>query len=282
MIPGVDSYSYHRFFGEIRTGESDPGQRWTQLDLLDEVVDLGSRLVSLETCYFPDSAGFWDELAEALDERDLDCAVAWGAPRGLRRGTDWEAARDLMATVPRVARLGATELRIVLGGPADLSVEPERDVLDRVVPLLVDVVSEADGHGVRISVETHCDLTLGAVEQLMDRMAGRLGIVLDTANVVRIGSDLLDATRRLSPFIRMLHLKDVILSEADLGDPGGWWPCVALGSGDLDVAGMLAVLRQEGFEGPACVEVADVRPGDSERQIVRDGLGWLRTELSVQ
>jgi hypothetical protein len=48
MQPGVDSYSYHRFFGEIRSGESDPGNRWSQFDLIEEMARIDSDLVSLE------------------------------------------------------------------------------------------------------------------------------------------------------------------------------------------------------------------------------------------
>ena len=51
MRVGIDTYSYHRFFGEIREGEEDPGTRWTTWDFLDRAVELRVDGVSLETCY---------------------------------------------------------------------------------------------------------------------------------------------------------------------------------------------------------------------------------------
>lgn len=278
MQPGVDSYSYHRFFGEIRGGESDPGIRWSQFDLIEEMVRIDAGLVSLETCFFPEGDAVWAEMAAELDRCGLERAVAWGAPRGLKRGTDPDAAEDLMKTLELTTVLGASELRIVLGGPADFGAEAEGEALDRLAPILGRVLDAAHQMGVAVSAETHCDLTISALSELVDWLGGRLGVVLDTANVVRIGADLLEATRRLAPHVRMLHLKDIRLAEADVGDPAGWWPCVPLGSGDLQVAEALSILSGAGFAGPACVEVADVPAGADEREIVRQGLERLQTE----
>lgn len=279
MQPAVDSYSYHRFFGEIRSGESDPGIRWSQFDLIEETARIDAGLISLETCFFPEEDGFWEELTAELDRLDLERAVAWGAPRGLKRGTDPDAVEDLMSTLERTPGIGASHLRIVLGGPADFRAEPESEALERMIPVLRRVLGAADQIGVTVSAETHCDFTISALDELVGRLDGRLGVVLDTANVVRIGADLLESTRRLAPHVQMLHLKDIRLAEADIGEPAGWWPCVPLGRGDLDVAGVLAVLTSGGFAGPACVEVADVPADADERQIVREGLDWLRTRI---
>ena len=38
MRVGIDTYSYHRFFGEIRKGEQDPGIRWTTWDFLARAI----------------------------------------------------------------------------------------------------------------------------------------------------------------------------------------------------------------------------------------------------
>lgn len=189
-----------------------------------------------------------------------------------------DAVDDLMRKLERTPAIGASQLRIVLGGPADFGAEPEGEALERMIPVLQGVLGVADQIGVTVSAETHCDFTIPALCELVDRLDGRLGVVLDTANVVRIGADLLESTRHLAPHVRMLHLKDIQIAEADIGDPAGWWPCVPLGSGDLDVAGALSVLTSAGFAGPACVEVADVPAGADEREIVRKGLEWLRME----
>ena len=77
MRVGIDTYSYHRFFGEIREGEEDPGTRWTTWDFLDRAVELGVDGVSLETCYLDlDDPAFRERLAMSLDGAGLDRALA--------------------------------------------------------------------------------------------------------------------------------------------------------------------------------------------------------------
>ena len=64
MRVGIDTYSYHRFFGEIREGEGDPRTRWTTWDFLDRAVELEVDGVSLETCYLElDNPAFRERLA---------------------------------------------------------------------------------------------------------------------------------------------------------------------------------------------------------------------------
>ena len=77
----------------------------------------------------------------------------------------------------------------------------------------------------------------------------------------------------------MVHVKDLDLSEADSGNPGGWWPCTSLGHGDLDLEGVLAELRSVGFEGLACLELATLPAGSEEDRMVKDSITWLREWL---
>lgn len=280
MDVGVDSYSYHRFFGEIRPGERDPGTRWTQWDFLEEAAALGVDWVSLETCYLPNDDSVWDEVARRVAEAGLSIAVAWGHPRGLRMGLDAHAVGDMAAMLDRAIGLGSPLLRIVAGGPADFGVEPEGTVVGRVAPVLREFCSRAIDAGVTVAVETHADLTLEGLEDLLDAVPA-LGVVLDTANVPRVGGDLLDASRRLAERTVMVHCKDLDLEAADQGDPGGWWPCRPLGDGGLPLVGCLQALSAAGFEGPVCVEVATIPDDLDEREVVRDGVRWLRYTIGT-
>ena len=103
-------------------------------------------------------------------------------------------------------------------------------------------------------------------------------MVLDTANVVRVGSDLMEATRLLARTTDMVHMKDLDLSDAGFGDPGGWWPCTSLGAGNLDLHGVLAELRSVGFSGLLCVEVATLPAGSDEDRMVAESVAWLRQQ----
>ena len=275
---GVDSYSYHRYFGELREGEEDPGIRWSHEEFMGRAGELGLDGVSLETCYLPmDEAGLAERLADQAGEHGLDLVLAWGHPGGLQMGRSAEAFRDMLETLPTAATAGCDLVRIFVGTYTHWGLEPEAAVLDRVVPQVIEACAVAADLGMELALETHCDLTLDALCELLDRAGrGDLGVVLDTANLVRIGEDLVDGTRRLAPFARMLHVKDLLLADADFGNPGGWWPCCALGEGDLDLDGAFAELRSADFSGLACVEIGTLPEGANEDDVVERSVEWLR------
>ena len=282
MRLGLDSYSYHRYFGELREGEEDPGIRWSHEDFMRRAGELGLDGVSLETCYLPmDDPALAERLAEQAAGHGLELVLAWGHPGGLRMGTSAAANLRMLKALPVAAAAGCSLVRIVVGTFTHWGLEPEGPVLDRVVPLVAGACERAADLGMELAIETHCDLTLDALCELVDRV-GRddLGVVLDTANLVRIGEDLCEGTRRIARFTRMLHVKDLLLAEADFGNPGGWWPCCALGDGDLDLDGALGELRAAGFDGLACVEVGTLPVGSNEDDLVERSADWLRAAAS--
>lgn len=278
MRVGVDTYSYHRFFGEIRDGESDPGTRWSTWDFLDRAVELRVDGVSLETCYLAlDLPGFMAGLGERIKATGLEPVLAWGHPGGLEVGTDPAQVDDLFNALDHAVTLESRLMRIVLGTYFHWQLEPEQESIERLVPILRRVVDEARDKGIDLAIETHCVLSVEGLVELVERVGSdNLGVVLDTANVVRVGSDLVEATARLAPLTRMLHVKDLDLSEASFGNPGGWWPCLPLGRGDLDLRGALGVLGDHGFDGLACVELATLPEGVDEDAAVADSVAWLR------
>ena len=278
MRVGIDTYSYHRFFGEIRDGETDPGTRWSTSDFVDRSIELGVDGVSLETCYLTlDVPGYTAGLRQRLDEAGLERVLAWGHPGGLEVGKSDAKVDDLLKAVDHSVTIGAGLMRIVLGTYTHWQLEPETESIERLEPVLRRVTQEAAEQGVDLAIETHCVLSVEGLAELIERVASdSLGVVFDTANVVRVGSDLVEATRRLAPFTRMLHIKDLDLSEASFGDPGGWWPCVPLGQGDLDLAGSLDILQQANFDGLSCVELATLPEGTNEDSAVAERVAWLR------
>ena len=168
-------------------------------------------------------------------------------------------------------------MRLVVGTFTHWGREPPHVSVDRLVPRVQAACRQAAEVGVRLSIETHTALPVEALAELVRRVdAPNLGVVLDTANVVRVGSDLMEATRLLAPLTDMVHMKDLDLSDAGFGDPGGWWPSTSLGAGDLDLRGVLAELRSVGFEGLVCVELATLPPGSDEDRIVAESVDWLR------
>ena len=117
MKIGIDSYSYHRFFGEWYAGlQEDPGTRMTVLDFLGRAVDLGAEGVSLESCFLPTDDASVEALGIELAARALVPVWAWGHPHGLRSGTDREAAHDCARHLAIARTVGAQVMRICGGG----------------------------------------------------------------------------------------------------------------------------------------------------------------------
>ena len=283
MKVGIDTYSYHRFFGEIREGEEDPGIRWTTWDFLDRAAELEVDGVSLETCYLDlDDPAFRERLAGFLTDSGLEAVIAWGHPGGLEMGKPDRRLQDLLAMIDIAASLGISLVRLVVGTYTHWGMEPPDASVERLVPRVRAACRHAAEQGIRLAIETHTALPIASMAELIERAdAPNLGVVLDTANVVRVGSDLLQATRLLAPKTDMVHLKDLDLADASFRDPGGWWPCTSLGEGDLDLPGVLAELRTTGFSGLACVELATLPPGTEEDQVVEESVTWLRESIRL-
>lgn len=53
MKIGIDSYCYHRFFGEVYDDQEAPKKNMTMEDFLRRAKELDVDGVSLESCFFP-------------------------------------------------------------------------------------------------------------------------------------------------------------------------------------------------------------------------------------
>lgn len=276
---GVDTFTFHRFLGEVRFDEA-PTEPWGREHLLDVLAALEVDVVSYETAFV--TAPLATELPlvdAALTATGSSMVVAWGHPRGLRLTSDGPAWHALDEACAIAADLGHDLLRFVLGNPLDLETAPAADVVvSRLAAPLARLVERWADRGLRLALENHVALPMDTFVQLVDAVPD-LGVVLDTGNVVRVGADLPATVRRLAPRVAMVHAKDFDLSCSAVDEPRGPWRCVPLGEGDLPVDDALDVLRLQGFVGPVCVELQELAPAWASREL--DALGrsltWLRT-----
>lgn len=287
MLIGVDTYSYHRQLGELRDGELPPPRRWSHDDLLDAVIAAGAEVVSLETCFLPDlQQSTLAATVARLRDSGVEPVFAWGHPDGLAGGHRHAALRELEGLLGELARLEVSLLRIVVGGPTQWQSEPEEAMVTRLRPQLSRLNERAAEYGVQLAVETHCELTLTSFAALIE-VVPELGVVLDTGNVIRVGSTLGEAVRLLGARVVMVHAKDLSLREVVPGaHPAGRWYCTAVGDGAVPVASALRSLTSIGFEGAVCVELMELDPliAEDERAVVEQSLRTLRTwrdELSL-
>ena len=69
MKVGIDSYCFHRFFGEVYPQQQVPEQRQTLEDFIEIAKGLAVDGVSLESCFFPSmEASYLAEICAMLDD----------------------------------------------------------------------------------------------------------------------------------------------------------------------------------------------------------------------
>jgi L-ribulose-5-phosphate 3-epimerase len=114
------------------------------------------------------------------------------------------------------------------------------------------LADEAEKAGVVIALEIHGDIMAsGAITLPLLEKIGRdsVGINYDTANVVYYSGD--TATEDIPKVVD--KLLNVHLKESKGGK--GVWNFGEIGTGDVDFAGVLEILRNAGYDGPYSVEL---------------------------
>ena len=285
MKLGIDSYTYHRFFGEWYAGlQDDPGARMTVFDFLDRAKAHGVAGVSLESCFLPDDDASIDKLREGLDARGLERVWAWGHPSGLQSGkAPPDVAQDLVKHLGVARGVGARVMRICGGGRRT---RPDRwdDHKRGLVAQLRPLVDEAQTHGVVMAIENHIDLLADEMVDLIETIGSPwLGVCYDTANNLRMLEDPVVVARKLAPYARATHVKDV---TAQKGDPRtfAFWPSVPLGRGLIDLPLVLACLDDAKFDGLLALEIDYLAPAyvaDGEEAAVGASLDYLRKAIAA-
>lgn len=289
MRVGIDSYSYHRLYGEVRSGEEPlPGPRWAleARPVLDHARDLAVDDVFLETCYLPEPEAIGaGTLAPA---RPVRVGFSWGHPwpegafHGLDGGRTPAAEGHLARWIALCARLGHKVMRITLGSPASRGTEPGRVLVDRLTEPTRRAGERATEVGLALAIENHGDLRAEEILEIIARTGcTNLGVTLDNVNLIRVGDDMLEGTRVLASKVMLVQLKD----HPPTPDPTIWGGPVgvALGEGVAPLREILVILEAAGFDGPVCVELASLGEGKvDELARIERSVAWLRANVPGQ
>jgi len=261
----IDSYCYHRYFGECYAGLQQPADRsMTVWDFLKRARQLGVAGVSLESCFLPSfEDDFLRPLKDALDSARFERVWAWGHPNGLGSGTDRTAARDLTEHLGHARKIGAQVMRIVGGSrrtrPASFAVHKRR-----LGGMLKKLVPAAEHHGIVMALENHIDLTADEMTDLITGIDSPwLRVCLDTGNNLRLHEDPLVVAEKLAPLARATHVKDVSVHRGDPKD-FAFWPSVPLGKGLVDIGNVLGFLKKAHYKGLLAIEVDYLHPEHGE------------------
>ena len=269
MKVAIDSYCYHRQFGEVYPGLQRPAERaMTVWDFLRRARRLGVAGVSLESCFLPSDQDFLCRLRDALDGYGFERVWAWGHPDGLRSGEDRRAARDLVAHLAHARAIGAGVMRIV-GGSRRTRPSSFARHKRRLGGLLRGLLAAAEDHAVVLALENHIDLTADEMVDLVGSLNSPwLGVCLDTGNNLRLHEDPVTVAEKLAPLARATHVKDIGVRR---GDPKefAFWPSVPLGKGLVDLGRVVELLHKARYRGLLAIEVDYLDPdyGDEDRAV---------------
>ena len=161
MEIGIDSYCFHRYFGEVYPGlQADPGTRWRmEGEFLDFALKQDVGEIALEACFFDAlDDGLCAEIKARLDETGVDRVLGWGHPEGLWGGDKPEELDALKRHLPQTRKLGSTRMRIVAAS-MNYAKSPREELIGKVVPMLAEATKAAEDEGVVLALENHIDFT---------------------------------------------------------------------------------------------------------------------------
>ncbi|MEM2465422.1 MAG: sugar phosphate isomerase/epimerase family protein [Candidatus Bathyarchaeia archaeon] len=283
---GIDSYCYHRYFGEIYDIQPKTDIRWTYEKFVERARELEVDGVSLETCFLPSiEEEYIRKLRSMLDKYNLARVLAWGHPDGFEGGKNEKALDDLRKHFNVAKALGTNILRIV-GSSLKYRDEPHEPQLKRLTKILKKACEEAETYGLILAIENHVDFTSDEILTLINRVGfDNLKVNLDTGNALRMFEDPVQATEKLAPYTVSTHIKD--LSPVKNGKcyntraaPRDWffWCSVPLGDGIIDIAEIIRVLHDAGYKGFYAVEIDILKEGyKDEDEAVEKSIKYLKS-----
>jgi len=280
MKIGIDSYCYHRYFGEVYDFQKDPGKRWSLEDFIKRAIELKVNGVSLETCFIPSfERDYLKKLKDILDEANIDRVVAWGHPDGLEAGNNEKALKDLIKMIDVAEFMGGSKIMRIVGSSLMFRYEPHEPQIEKLTRMLKEATKVAEDKGVILAIENHIDYTASEILDLINRVGSKhLGINFDTGNALRLFEDPVEEAKILAPYIYATHIKDV--SPKRCGSPKEWnfWESVPAGKGVVDIPGVMRVLKNQGYKGTLAVELDCLREKWEEDQAVEMSISYLREQ----
>jgi len=267
MKVGIDSYCYHRFFGEVYPDQKPPAKNMTMQDFLTRAKELEVDGVSLESCFFPSyDAAWFKDLKAQLDDYKFDRVYAWGHPDGLERGQNWTAYDEMVAGIPHAKAIGADVMRVV-GSSLMFRHEPHGPQIEALVKMFKKAVVIAKDHGVKMAVENHIDFTSDEILQLLEGVDSEyFGLNFDTGNFLRLLDNPVKGMEKLAPFVLATHVKDLMPDKNFSPTDWHFFAGVPVGMGLIDNEALAKLLSKAGFKGFLAVEIDHPHTDWTERE----------------
>ena len=268
MKVGIDSYCYHRFFGEVYPDQKPPAKKMTMQDFLVRARELKVDGVSLESCFFPPKIGktWYKELKAQLDEYKFDRVYAWGHPDGLERGQNQAAYDEMVAGIPHAKEIGADVMRVV-GSSLIFRHEPHGPQVKALAKMFKKAVKVAKDYDVKLAVENHIDFTSDEILQLLDLVGSEyFGLNFDTGNFLRLLDDPIQGMEKLAPYVLATHVKDLMPDKTARPTDWHFFAGVPVGKGLINNQALAELLHKASFKGFLAVEIDHPHADWTERE----------------
>jgi sugar phosphate isomerase/epimerase len=261
MKIGIDSYCYHRFFGEVYDDQKKPGREMKLEDFIARAKKLGVDGVSLESCFFPRyDASFLSEVKGMLDEAGLDRVYAWGHPDGLEGGRNEKAFDDMLLSIERAKAIGADVMRVV-GASLMFRNDPHGPMLEKLTKMFKKAAAEAGKQGVRIADENHIDFDSDEMLKLIEDVGSPwFGINFDTGNFMRVQDDPVEAMKKLAKHVFATHVKDLKPMKGVSVKNWHFMATTPVGDGFVDNMALATLLKAANYKGFLAVELDFLHP----------------------
>jgi sugar phosphate isomerase/epimerase len=273
MKVGIDSYCYHRFFGEVYPQQVQPSSPMSLEHFLRRARELEVDGVSLESCFFPClERSYLAGIKSVLDLYGLDRVYAWGHPDGLEGGTSQEAYADMVASLERARAIGADVMRVV-GSSLMFRNQPHEPQLERLTRMFSEAVQIAEQYGIRMAVENHIDFTANEMLRLLTAVnSPYLGINFDSGNFVRLLDDPVKGMAKLAKYVYATHIKDLKPQKGVGADEWYFFSSTPIGDGIVDNMELARLLARAEYQGFLAVEIDFLHPdydGDEDRAVAK-------------
>lgn len=267
MKVGIDSYCYHRFFGEVYPDQKPPAKKMTMEDFLKRAKELDVDGVSLESCFFPSFDPAWfKDLKAQLDEYGFDRVFAWGHPDGLERGQNMTAYKEMVDLIPHARAIGADVMRVV-GSSLMFRHEPHGPQVEALTRLFKEAVKVAEEYDVKLAVENHIDYTSDEILQLLEGVGSdHFGLNFDTGNFLRLLDDPIAGMEKLAPYVLATHVKDLMPDKNARPTDWFFFSGVPVGHGLINNEALARLLHKADFKGFLAVEIDHPHTDWTERE----------------
>lgn len=258
---GIDSYCFHRLFGEVYPHQYKTEVPFSMQDFLAYANEVQVDGVSLESCFFPEfSPGYLTEVKGWLEEYGFDRVYAWGHPDGLEGGKNEREFDDMLQHIHYAKSIGADVMRVV-GSSLMFRFEPHEPQLEKLANMFKIAVKEAESQGIKLAIENHIDYNSDEILWLLKEVnSAYFGVNFDSGNFLRVLDDPVKAMEKLAPYVLATHIKDLLPVPGVPVDEWYFFSCVPTGKGLIDNQRIAQLLVDQKYQGFFAVETDTLHP----------------------